>query len=202
MNIPRLAFALLILISGGCSVVVIDEPVGDQFTPEQLQEFVGVWVNEKGDPSPVEFRATDDGRLITGNLKWDEEQQKFEVETQVLLPRQLAGQTYLYFPDSKLEHKHLFVRVELQQNQKMVIYLPEPDSFRAAVEGGTLPGRVEVTDEKKQHFSVYLQAQSEATRKFLASADWQKYYTKEPLVLNRLKASAEPAEAAEESSAP
>ena len=202
MNIFRLAFALLMLISGGCSVVVIDEPVGDQLTPEQLQEFVGVWVNTKGDPSPVEFRAANDGRLITGNLKWDEEQQKFEVEIQVLLPRRLASQTWLYFPDSKLENRHLFVRVELQEDQRMVIYLPEPDGFRAAVESGTLPGRVEVTDEEKKHFTVHIQGQSKATREFLASPDWRKYYTKEPLVLNRLKAAAEPADAAEESSAP
>lgn len=188
MNIQHFAAALLVLGLTGCSGVAIDQPVGDRLTAEQREEFAGVWVSVQGDPETVEIRAAEDGRLILGHLKWNEKGQEFQADSQAIEPRRLGGQTFLYFqPDGKVD-EFGFVQVLLKPKGSMEIYLPDPDSFRSAVDSGTLPGRVEVSEKNKQQFKVQLQAESSATRRFLSSSDWRKHYRKDPLVMRKLTA--------------
>lgn len=191
MNARRIAAALVIVAASGCSVVTIDAPVGEQLTSQEKQAFVGVWRDPDSDSSPGEFRLASDGRIVIGSLKWDEQQQTFQAESTPLELRKLGGQTYLYSPAGKSNSgQFFFARVELTRDRKKLqIYTPQPEKFRAAVESGALPGRVETSeskDEKKASFAVHLSAEDAATREFLASLNWRDYFAEKPVVMLRM----------------
>ena len=50
----KLILALFIFFAAGCTSLLVEEPIGSDFTPEQLSDFEGSWfISNKGDISQI-----------------------------------------------------------------------------------------------------------------------------------------------------
>ena len=156
------------LASLGCDSVTITEPFGAPVAPEQLKTVIGRWSDEES--NLIELRLSKTNELVGGHLTWDEETQRFVSKSDKLDIRTAENVNYIFYTEDK---ESSFVRVELIGDGHINFYLPYPDSFRNAVNSGSLNGIV--TTKENGHFHVKITADAKF-QEVLASDNWRHYY--------------------------
>jgi len=81
----------LLLLSVGCTPLVIKEPIGSNYTPEQLKEFEGTWMLEQNGEASALIQLkliNEEGHFRTAYVEWDNEEQKFQLnENEIILKK-------------------------------------------------------------------------------------------------------------------
>jgi len=157
----------------GCDTVTLDGPIGESLAEIEATAFIGRWTNTESEV--VEFRLTNAGKLTAGTLSWDNEQQKHIAQNYEIDARRIGNVTYFLFADD--EHAFGFVRVKQTGDLEFKMYSPDAKTFRAAVEGGKLDGKI--TAKRNDHFDVLVRADSMRTKPIFSDEELGDWYDDE-----------------------
>ena len=163
----------------GCDSVTIDRVIGDRVHLEKLNSVIGRWYNEEN--KIVEFQVTKTGELVSAYIAWDENAQRFDLNSSVLNVRRLDDTTYLFVTD---KDETGFFRIEIDGNNEIRLFYPNALKFRDAVNSGTLTG--DVVSSPGEKMKVKIKA-DEKTTAILTSREWRDYFDKPFLLLKRLE---------------
>jgi hypothetical protein len=173
MNAMRCFLLIIMLLSLGCDSVTITEPFGDTTVTEQLRNVAGRWSDEKN--NIFELRISKSNELIAGHLTWDDKSQQFVGKSEKVNVRTAENAIYIFVTDKETT----FFRVEGINDGKIILYIPQPKSFREAVDAGLLTGSV--TKKENDHFHVNIKTDAKL-QELLASKKWKDYYYPDTVV--------------------
>lgn len=145
LNEMKLILALFIFFAAGCTSLLVEEPIGSDFTPEQLSDFEGSWlISNKGDISLIiDLKKIDNiGTFKTASIEWNDDEKTFDLdEGKVILKK---GNKYgiLHIMDDefqKSERKHLLITLfKTREDQKIESWLPSNKSIKEFLSSGAL----------------------------------------------------------------
>lgn len=159
MNALKYFLALLIVLLTGCTPLIVREPIGKNFSPEDLKAFEGVWKLEQTDEDPflIQLVALDtEGRFRCASVEWDSSKESFLMSTmEVVLKR---GEKYdvmhLSKDDSGDIPEGLFyiTLFKIREDAKVMYWATKPNETTAFLESGvletvTLEEKLVITDE-------------------------------------------------------
>jgi len=144
------------------------------------EEWEGTWLSPEGD---VVFVTDVDPKEASILTSWvEEEDEKLVLKKSVIYFGEAAGWTFVSMPDqSESPVRHFWGRIERQQDETAVVWLPDHKKFEKLVVEGLLPGIVEAGDVHLSQLdsSHYLMIASEQNGILL---NWD-----EPVVYRRIK---------------
>ncbi len=162
LNEMKLILALFIFFAAGCTSLLVEEPIGSDFTPEQLSDFEGSWlISNKGDISLIiDLKKIDNiGTFKTASIEWNDDEKTFDLdEGKVILKK---GNKYgiLHIMDDefqKSERKHLLITLfKTREDQKIESWLPSNKSIKEFLSSGALKtenvdGDIVITDKPQR----------------------------------------------------
>jgi len=181
----RLICIAVVFAIAGCDSVTIDRVIGERVHLEKLNTVIGKWtVSGKWDNEEnkiVEMQVTKTGELVSAYIAWDESSQRFDLKSSVLNVRRLGDAIYLFVTD---KDKTGFFRFEIEGNNEIQLFFPDPIKFRDAVISGTLTG--DIVSSPGEKMEVKIKA-DEKTTAILTSREWRDYVDKPFLLLKRLE---------------
>ena len=141
----KLILTLFIFFAAGCTSLLVEEPIGSDFTPEQLSDFEGSWlISNKGDISQIiDLKKIDNiGTFKTASIEWNDDEKTFDLdEGKVILKK---GNKYgiLHIMDDefqKSERKYLLITLfKTREDQKIESWLPSNKSIKKFLSSGAL----------------------------------------------------------------
>ena len=158
----KLILALFIFFAAGCTSLLVEEPIGSDFTPEQLSDFEGSWfISNKGDISQIiDLKKIDNlGTFKTASIEWNDDEKTFDLdEGKVILKK---GNKYgiLHIMDDefqKSERKYLLITLfKTREDQKIESWLPSNKSIKEFLSSGALKtenvdGDIVITDKPQR----------------------------------------------------
>lgn len=158
----KLILALFIFFAAGCTSLLVEEPIGSDFTPEQLSDFEGSWfISNKGDISQIiDLKKIDNiGTFKTASIGWNDDEKTFDLdEGKVILKK---GNKYgiLHIMDDefqKSERKYLLITLfKTREDQKIESWLPSNKSIKEFLSSGALKtenvdGDIVITDKPQR----------------------------------------------------
>ena len=158
----KLILALFIFFAAGCTSLLVEEPIGSDFTPEQLSDFEGSWlISNKGDISLIiDLKKIDNiGTFKTASIEWNDDEKTFDLdEGKVILKK---GNKYgiLHIMDDefqKSERKYLLITLfKTREDQKIESWLPSNKSIKEFLSSGALKtenvdGDIVITDKPQR----------------------------------------------------
>lgn len=168
----RLIYCTLgLLVLCGCDMVLIDKPIGKEFTSEEKTSLVGGWITDDG--ALTEVRKTKQDQLVLGSLSWDAKENKFKAETSEFTMTTIGQTKYAFgkMPDGD----YSFCRYVRTDEATLELNLPDPQAFRkvvqesiAAAKGDQSKALGEV-EETKPNYAVKLFSDSKALLEFFES---------------------------------
>ena len=162
LNKMKLILALFIFFAAGCTSLLVEEPIGSDFTPEQLSDFEGSWfISNKGDISLIiDLKKIDNiGTFKTASIEWNDDEKTFDLdEGKVILKK---GNKYgiLHIMDDefqKSERKYLLITLfKTREDQKIESWLPSNKSIKEFLSSGALKtenvdGDIVITDKPQR----------------------------------------------------
>jgi len=162
LNEMKLILALFIFFAAGCTSLLVEEPIGSDFTPEQLRDFEGSWfISNKGDISLIiDLKKIDNiGTFKTASIEWNDDEKTFDLdEGKVILKK---GNKYgiLHIMDDefqKSERKYLLITLfKTREDQKIESWLPSNKSIKEFLSSGALKtenvdGDIVITDKPQR----------------------------------------------------
>ena len=162
LNKMKLILALFIFFAAGCTSLLVEEPIGSDFTPEQLSDFEGSWlISNKGDISQIiDLKKIDNiGTFKTASIEWNDDEKAFDLdEGKVILKK---GNKYgiLHIMDDefqKSERKYLLITLfKTREDQKIESWLPSNKSIKEFLSSGALKtenvdGDIVITDKPQR----------------------------------------------------
>lgn len=162
LNEMKLILALFIFFAAGCTSLLVEEPIGSDFTPEQLSDFEGSWlISNKGDISLIiDLKKIDNiGTFKTASIEWNDDEKTFDLdEGKVILKK---GNKYgiLHIMDDefqKSERKYLLITLfKTREDQKIESWLPSNKSIKEFLSSGALKtenvdGDIVITDKPQR----------------------------------------------------
>jgi hypothetical protein len=185
--LAALSLGAFLLGSGGCSSVVSVHPVGARITDENsesLQTIAGVWY--AADLGTVFIKTVPGGELKIAGMEWSND--AFSCDTITAILAENDGRLFINITDfgdedGPKETNHLFMWVATL-DENMVLFMPDPAAFAAAVEAKEIAGEVSKDNDST---TVRLSAEKEKLDAFLAGARMRQIFDVErPLVLRRI----------------
>jgi len=158
----KLILALFIFFAAGCTSLLVENPIGSDFTPEQLSDFEGSWfISNKGDISQIiDLKKIDNiGTFKTASIEWNDDEKTFDLdEGKVILKK---GNKYgiLHIMDDefqKSERKYLLITLfKTREDQKIESWLPSNKSIKEFLSSGALKtenvdGDIVITDKPQR----------------------------------------------------
>ena len=158
----KLILALFIFFAAGCTSLLVEEPIGSDFKPEQLSDFEGSWfISNKGDISQIiDLKKIDNiGTFKTASIGWNDDEKTFDLdEGKVILKK---GNKYgiLHIMDDefqKSERKYLLITLfKTREDQKIESWLPSNKSIKEFLSSGALKtenvdGDIVITDKPQR----------------------------------------------------
>ena len=158
----KLILTLFIFFAAGCTSLLVEEPIGSDFTPEQLSDFEGSWlISNKGDISLIiDLKKIDNiGTFKTASIEWNDDEKTFDLdEGKVILKK---GNKYgiLHIMDDefqKSERKYLLITLfKTREDQKIESWLPSNKSIKEFLSSGALKtenvdGDIVITDKPQR----------------------------------------------------
>ena len=174
----------LLFLGAGCSTVTVQEPVGQLAPMTDRKALEGAWVNDEGET--VQVRLSKSGDLILGSLNWDDEANRFHVETATIVATKRGDFQLMHLKpdeDSDEAHELLFCRYEAQDQKTIRLYYPLVSVFETAVTSGRLKGHVE---KSAGAVGVQVNASSDEVMKFLLDSGAEACFEKKPSVTFKL----------------
>lgn len=131
MKNTLLLLSLLLMV--GCTPLIVKEPVGFNYSPEELERFEGAWLLTLEDEEHVVInlkKTGENGEFKSGNLEWDDENQTFKPEiTELVLKK---GNEYGILHLRSEEHEEdLYIITLFKINDEGVIHYWSTDSEKA-----------------------------------------------------------------------
>ncbi len=158
----KLILALFIFFAAGCTSLLVENPIGSDFTPEQLSDFEGSWfISNKGDISQIiDLKKIDNiGTFKTASIEWNDDEKTFDLdEGKVILKK---GNKYgiLHIMDDefqKSERKYLLITLfKTREDHKIESWLPSNKSIKEFLSSGALKtenvdGDIVITDKPQR----------------------------------------------------
>jgi hypothetical protein len=142
MKIARvLGVVFLVVALPACGAVLVEQPAGDTPLALDPEAWEGAWVLD-GDLYMARVVDSERGELEIAAIDKDADGE-FVFEKMTLLLRDGGDWIIGNLRDEEWEESGFAVAVGKLQEDQLLILLPDIDKFRALVEAGTLPGRVE-----------------------------------------------------------
>lgn len=168
-----LSAAIFVAGSLGCDMVTLDAPIGDPLSQTEKAAFVGRWINDELEI--CEFRLTNDQKLVMGSLTWDDDRQRHRAQNHVIDCRTVGEALYFLTLDDPNDIG--FVRIERIDESEFKMYAPDAAKFRAAVERGSLNGKI--IPRKNDNYTVRVHVDSTLTEPVFSAKDFSEWYVKE-----------------------
>ena len=134
----------------GCDVVYTASPIGEKPAVISSEDWEGVWIDvTSGDGSPipigieVQDEANGEIRLV---LTENAENGDFERESPRVYLRKWEGWLFCSFKEEEEDQHYAWVRLENQEGEIILIWVPDEGKFEALVKGAVLPGTIENGD--------------------------------------------------------
>lgn len=194
-----IAVTLALLTLGGCSGVTTREIIGEP-SAKTGKAMEGTW---QVGTAVFQIKDTGDGKISMATTDWKNNQ--WEVTTMHCIVTTLNDQTLIHLPASVLtkdetgQHKYggkpeeyIFARLLFygEEPGTVVIYRPDLNVFRQAVEEQTLKGTVISEGKgKMDKTKIRLQSTAKEIAEFMTSEDYPapKFSSEDPLVYVRIK---------------
>lgn len=88
MHTIKYLLALFLVLAAGCTPLIVREPIGSNFSPEELKAFEGTWKLEPKDQDPIVIHLKNldaEGRFRSAVVEWDKSKRNFDLNTSELL---------------------------------------------------------------------------------------------------------------------
>lgn len=147
----KFIFALFILFATGCTQLLVREPIGSNFTSEQLDDFNGAWLLSIGDEEDqiIEIKSIDEnGTFKVAYVEWDEENKKFALdETEIILKKGREYGILHLRPDEDEDSDYLIITLfKIQEDDKIVYWMTDTKPAEEFLKSGSL--KTEIIDEE------------------------------------------------------
>lgn len=141
MKTWTLATLALTVFLSGCKAVYIHGPLGDKAVELKADEWEGAW-NILGENDVVEMRVADPkaGKLEIAGVNAKEK--GFELETYPVLIREYKNWQFVNIQSKDKPGFYTWGRIKNDDN-KIILWGPDPEKFSALVKKGTLPGKID-----------------------------------------------------------
>lgn len=173
---------LLFLLLGGCSSVVVLQPLPQVTDPQEQSMLAGEWLTED---TVVTLRFSSKGIGCLAGLDWRDDH--FQLDEGDLIVTKSGDKKYFsvrFRENGKWQEWYYFVRYQLTEWDDLIIWPPVVGSFENAVASGVLQGTVEKGTGGTR---VTMTSSPEKLLDFLdGQGDGLLFHYEEPIVLRRL----------------
>ena len=158
----KLILALFIFFAAGCTSLLVENPIGSDFTPEQLSDFEGSWfISNKGDISQIiDLKKIDNiGTFKTASIEWNDDEKTFDLDEGKIILKKGNKYGILHIMDDefqKSERKYLLITLfKTREDQKIESWLPSNKSIKEFLSSGALKtenvdGDIVITDKPQR----------------------------------------------------
>lgn len=143
MKIVLLTFYALLLT--GCTSLLVREPIGTNFTPEQLKSFEGEWLLHAYGEKPIITelkKVDDDGCFRVAYMNWDADDQEFELNQSEVILKQGEEYGILHFKSidgSDIPNDLLLITLfEVNEGDEIVYWITKTDEAKEFLDASTL----------------------------------------------------------------
>ena len=140
--LKHMLFYIMAATISGCGMVYTTQPVGERPSLIETGDWEGTWINEE---KFLTINVLDEttGLLQISWIEKDMGQDKLESCKVHLL--ESGDWIFASIPDKDNPKRYLWGRIK-QDEQQVVVWVPDSEKFQALVEEGKLPGKIEDSD--------------------------------------------------------
>jgi hypothetical protein len=176
-------FLVAAILSSGCSTVTVKQPLGERLSAEELKSLEGVLAGPDG--RPIEAHALPNGQLAFASVSWDNDEQRFKMETGQILLTRADSLIFVAIPNDSGD-RYTLALCKLQDKDTVSFYTPAVDAFEKCVADHELEGTVK---QRKHDKIVDIDAPPDKVLAFITRTGVEKCFvdtTEDRLVYKRV----------------